>query len=116
MFKSKTLLALQVLSVVHAATDSGERITVGRIAEKTERSTPSIEQIVSVLRANQLVQGHLGPSGGYTLEGGNPRGYEYERITLWAFDQMFYPDGVLAEYITTMVPLIELHAVVIRPT
>ena len=116
MFKSKTALALQILSAIHIATDHDERITVDQLAELTDKSNSFIEQIVSVLRANELIQGHRGPGGGYTCTVGTIRGYRftYQQLGLEYFASMFYPEDTATGHLTISLLVMSLADVIDR--
>lgn len=112
MFKSKTNLGLHILHTMHTTITDDVRITVDQIAEQTGKSTSFIEQTIAVLRANQLVQGHRGPGGGYTLESGDPRGYEYQTVSMIRFNQMFYPEDVGFEYLSNAIKKVSVELVI----
>ena len=64
MLKSRTMLALEIISIL-SKYDS--IVTVAMIAKQTNRSTSLIEPIMSALSKGGMVVGFRGPGGGYKL-------------------------------------------------
>ena len=90
MFKGRTQLGLQVLQQIIEATAEDQNITVAQIAENTKKSESFIEQIVSVLKNENLIVGMRGPGGGYSMTA-DADGWRYKGITIFDFSIMFYP-------------------------
>lgn len=91
MLKSRTMLALEILSAL-GKTAPDTRTTVMDIAVQTNRSESFIEQIMSVLRTHELVIGYKGPHGGYSLVFGCG-------ATLWELHHMMYPNSERPKFI-----------------
>lgn len=82
MISNKTVIAIDVCVAI-AEMQSGGPVTASALSERLELSVSHLENILKVLKHNQLVCATRGPGGGYTIQVG------FDTMSLWDIATVF---------------------------